>query len=227
MRQQPEGFHDIPIFPLPNLVLFPRTVLPLHIFEPRYRQMVAHCLEKKLPIGIVLLKQSPQKEESGHEAIHEIGGAGEISRHQMLDDGRYHILLSGRYRFRIQHLPPLQFLFRQATVESIPERIPEAEESDDMHGSLLASFEELTRGQQEEEGEENGREMLSQLDFEALVNTLCSALRLDPQTRQNLLELDDLRGRAKSILDFMDEQLSLRRLADQYRKLKPEDPSLN
>ncbi|MEE8586488.1 MAG: LON peptidase substrate-binding domain-containing protein [Acidobacteriota bacterium] len=227
MRQQPEVFHDIPIFPLPNLVLFPRTVLPLHIFEPRYRQMVAHCLEKELPIGIVLLKPGSQKEEAGTEPTYEIGSAGKIARHQKLDDGRYNILLSGRYRFQIKDPLPREFLFRQATVESIPEWVPEAEESDHAHGSLLASIEELTRGQQEEEAEENGREILSQLDFEALVNTLCSVLRLDPQTRQELLELDDLRDRAKSILDFMDEQLSLRRLADRYRCLRPEDPSLN
>ncbi len=228
MRHSPKGLHDIPIFPLPNVVLFPRTVLPLNIFEPRYRQMVAHCLEHRLPIGIVLLRSVSQKEESGGESIYEIGSAGEISRHQKLDDGRYHILLSGKYRFQIQHLLPRDFLFRQATVESIPEWIPEVEESDDVRDSLLVSFEALTRGKQGgEDADENGQKILSQLDFETLVNTLCSALRLDPQTRQKLLELDDLRGRANSILDFMDEQLSLRRLADRYRSLKPEDPSLN
>lgn len=227
MRQHTEGLHDIPIFPLPNVVLFPRTVLPLHIFEPRYRQMVAHCLEKRVPIGIVLLK-SGQKAEGTREEIYDIGSAGEISRHQELEDGRFHILLSGRYRFRVQNLLPQEFLFRQARVESIPEMVPATPESDGLHASLLASFEELTQGQEaEDESEEESRKALSKLDFEALVNTLCSALRFDPLTRQRLLELDDLRGRAHSILDFMGEQISLRRLADRYRGLKPEDPSLN
>lgn len=225
MRQHSE--HDIPIFPLPNAVLFPRTVLPLHIFEPRYRQMVAHCLERRLPIGIVLLK-SGQKAEGVREEIYDIGSAGEISRHERLEDGRYHILLSGRYRFRIQQLLPQEFLFRQARVESIPEKVPATADSDGLHGALLASFEELTQGQESgDESEEESREALANLDFEALVNTLCSALRFDPLTRQKLLELDDLRGRAHSILDSMSEQLSLRRLADRYRRLKPEDPSMN
>lgn len=220
-------FLDIPIFPLPNVVLFPRTVLPLHIFEPRYRQMTAHCLKSGLPMGISLLKPGAEEDQQGDPSVFEIGSAGTISRHEKLEDGRYHILLAGKFRYRIQRFLPSKFLYRQAVVELIPEAAPTSEELDRFRSSLLDSFAELIQGRDEDDEEGAGPETLARLDFETLVNTLCSALRIDPSTRQKLLELDDLRGRAGSILDFMDEQLELRRLANRFRHLKPEDPSRN
>ena len=79
---------ELPVFPLPGLVFFPNTLLPLHIFEPRYRALTAWCLEHDHLMAV--------------GGLHEIMGAGRIVRHQKLPDGRYHIVLMGEQRVRLQ-----------------------------------------------------------------------------------------------------------------------------
>lgn len=92
---------QIPIFPLPDVVLFPHTMLPLHIFEPRYRKMVQDCLagDKRLAMG--LLKAGWEKDYYGRPPIHAIAGAGEIVKHEELPDGRFNILVRGTMRIGI------------------------------------------------------------------------------------------------------------------------------
>ncbi len=88
---------ELPLFPL-NVVLFPGTVLPLHIFEGRYRQMVADCQRDNKPFGVVLLR--PESEHL-HEVPHEIGTIAEIRNVDRLKDGRYNLIAIGTQRFRI------------------------------------------------------------------------------------------------------------------------------
>src|SRR5881296_1532002 len=93
----------LPLFPLPNVVLFPNVFLPLHIFEPRYREMVADALAGERVIGMVLLK--PGWEHTYHESppVYPIGCSGVISHDERLPDGRYDIVLHGLDRFRVLH----------------------------------------------------------------------------------------------------------------------------
>ena len=79
---------DLPLFPLPNVVLFPDVCLPLHIFEPRYRQMLAHALHGDRLIGMVLLKPGDAADYDGQPPVYEIGCAGLITFAERLDDGR-------------------------------------------------------------------------------------------------------------------------------------------
>jgi Lon protease-like protein len=88
---------ELPLFPL-NVVLFPGTVLPLHIFEARYRQMVADCQREDKPFGVVLLK--PESEHL-HEVPYTIGTMAEIRNVDRLQDGRYNLIAMGTQRFRI------------------------------------------------------------------------------------------------------------------------------
>lgn len=90
----------IPLFPLPGVVLFPGTLLPLHIFEDRYRKMVAHALAGERMIGMAMLKP-PVDVDAGDSPIFEIGGAGRIVESEELEDGRYNILLEGKFRYRV------------------------------------------------------------------------------------------------------------------------------
>src|SRR5204862_1471569 len=92
---------SIPLFPLPNVVLFPNVFLPLHIFEPRYRQMVADSLDSDRLIGMVLLKPGWQAEYEGRPPVYPIGCSGVITHVESLADGRYNIVLRGLERFRI------------------------------------------------------------------------------------------------------------------------------
>ena len=91
----------IPLFPLPTTVFYPNTSLPLHIFEPRYRNMVEDALNGKGEIGMVLLKPGWESDYQGTPEIMTIGCVGKIPRHSELPEGKYNILLSGLYRFRI------------------------------------------------------------------------------------------------------------------------------
>lgn len=90
----------IPLFPLPGVVLFPGTLLPLHVFEDRYRKMVAHALAGERMIGMAMLKP-PVDVDAGDSPIFEIGGAGRIVESEELEDGRYNILLEGKFRYRV------------------------------------------------------------------------------------------------------------------------------
>src|SRR4030095_9548216 len=91
----------LPLFPLPNVVLFPNVFLPLHIFEPRYREMVADALASDPLIGMVLLKPGWEQEYEGRPPVYPIGCSGVITHVDQLPDGRYNIVLRGGERFRI------------------------------------------------------------------------------------------------------------------------------
>jgi Lon protease-like protein len=115
---------EIPIFPLPNVVLFPSALLPLHIFEPRYRAMVSDTLDSERLIGMVMLRPGwePRYEEAPD--VYPIGCAGFITHADRLPDGRFNIMLRGMEKFRILGERPAREgldRYRIARVESIAE----------------------------------------------------------------------------------------------------------
>ncbi len=91
----------LPLFPL-NTVLFPGQMLPLHIFEPRYRTMINQCIERETPFGVVLIQEG---REVGADAVpHRVGTSARITDTERLEDGRMHIVIAGEARFRILQL---------------------------------------------------------------------------------------------------------------------------
>src|SRR6266545_1111122 len=92
---------EIPIFPLPDVTLFPGVSRPLLIFEPRYRAMVADALKGDRIIGMVVLKPGFEANYEGRPPIYEIGCATEISEYELLPDGRYTIVVHGLVKFRV------------------------------------------------------------------------------------------------------------------------------
>ncbi|HEX9368003.1 MAG TPA: LON peptidase substrate-binding domain-containing protein, partial [Vicinamibacterales bacterium] len=110
----------IPIFPLPNVVLFPNVFLPLHIFEPRYRQMVDAALNGDRVIGMVLLRPGWERDYEGRPPVYPIGCAGVITHAERLPDGRFNIVLRGMEKFRIAS-EETERLYRLATVVAVPE----------------------------------------------------------------------------------------------------------
>ena len=99
-------FESVPLFPLPNVVLFPRAVLPLHIFEERYKAMIADALAGRRRIAMALLKPGWEKNYYGRAAIDPVVCVGEILTHEQLPDGKYNFLLQGVARARISHEMP-------------------------------------------------------------------------------------------------------------------------
>jgi Lon protease-like protein len=135
----PRVLGELPIFPLPGAVLLPGTLLPLHIFEPRYRQMTRHCLEGHGHLAIALLDDSAATQEpdppKSLEKIMKTVGVGRIVQHERLPDGRYILLLEGRCRARVLDEFPLSGtrLFRLARAEEVVDE-------EDLSESDLASL---------------------------------------------------------------------------------------
>lgn len=122
-------FAEVPIFPLPDVVLFPGAVLPLHIFEPRYRTMVESALSTDRLICMVNVIEDKPNDALGHPAIRDIAGLGEIIDHERLPDGRYHLMLMGRCRVNLKELaflPP----FRRACASVLTSHGPEPDETE-------------------------------------------------------------------------------------------------
>jgi Lon protease-like protein len=92
---------ELPLFPL-NTVLFPGMVLPLHVFEPRYRLMIGRCFKENTPFGVVLIREG--REVGGPATPHEIGTSAYVTRLEPMDDGRLNVLSIGYQRFKIHSL---------------------------------------------------------------------------------------------------------------------------
>jgi ATP-dependent Lon protease len=116
----------LPVFPLPRLIFFPGTMLPLHIFEPRYRAMVVHCLATHRAMAVATLLEGPL-DDHGNPPFASVAGAGVIVDHEELPDGRFNILLRGDARVRLDELPFLP-----------PYRRARAEVLDDLPGEIRA-----------------------------------------------------------------------------------------
>ncbi len=100
-EDQTTNIMEMPLFPL-NVVLFPGMVLPLHIFEPRYREMIERCINEKIPFGVVLIEEG--QEVANVAKPHMIGTAARIVRVDRMPDGRMNITTVGVQRFRILEL---------------------------------------------------------------------------------------------------------------------------
>jgi Lon protease-like protein len=104
-RELGPALDALPLFPLPQTVFFPGALLPLHVFEPRYRTMVKDCIATHRAMAVVLIREQGERAGQRHPAIESIAGVGVIVDHVELPDGRLNILLSGRGRVHLEELP--------------------------------------------------------------------------------------------------------------------------
>jgi uncharacterized protein len=122
----------LPIFPLPDVTFFPHTLLPLHVFEARYRAMVMDALARDRRLAVVKLKPGFEADYAGKPAVHPIAGAGEIVSWERLATGRYNILVKGEWRIRIESERPSDTLYRIVTAQQLDDVVP----TTDVSGSL-------------------------------------------------------------------------------------------
>jgi Lon protease-like protein len=114
----------IPIFPLPDVTFFPHTVLPLHVFEARYRAMITDVLQRERRLAVVQLKPGFEGDYSGKPAVHAVAGAGAIVSAERLPTGRYNIAVKGDMRLRIVRELPTDTLYRLVLAERLDEPEP-------------------------------------------------------------------------------------------------------
>ena len=114
----------VPIFPLPEIALFPRTLLPLHIFEARYRAMVADALARDRRICMVRLRPGYEATYAGKPEVFAVGGLGQIVSCERLANGRYDLVLRGEARVRLARELPTDTLYRVVACERIDDLEP-------------------------------------------------------------------------------------------------------
>jgi uncharacterized protein len=109
----------VPIFPLPDVTFFPNTLLPLHVFEARYRAMVMDALARDRRLAVVKLVPGFEAAYAGKPAVHPVAGAGEIVSWERLATGRYNILVKGEWRIRIEGERPSDTLYRIVSAQKL------------------------------------------------------------------------------------------------------------
>lgn len=203
-----EGFAgELPIFPLPEVVLFPCTLLPLHIFEPRYRQMVLDAAEGSGLIGMAKLKPGWQPEYHGCPDVHPVACLGKMVNMTPLADGRFHIVLCGARRARIKGFVR-DDPYRIAHVELLDDDgIGEREhEAHHLRELLVRRVEALPSAYLKHE-----RVVPALKELEAplgcLADLVADAVDLGATTKQSLLEELDPVTRARLLIEVIGEEL--------------------
>jgi Lon protease-like protein len=206
---------SIPLFPLPNVVLFPQVLLPLHIFEPRYREMVRDVAAGDELIGMILLRgaESP----AGGDDVYRVGCAGRMVRKVDLPDGRSNILLQG-----VREFVPREQRFDRSYRTAEVEWRAAFEKGLRLDAVLRGALVERIRAAIGEQGAESVR-LLSDptLSDEMLVNLFAFALDLPVVEKQGLLEIDSLPERARQLLETLEFHALEREFAPASEAMKP------
>jgi hypothetical protein len=185
---------EIPLFPLPEVVLFPDVDRPLVIYEPRYREMVADALKGDRTIGMVRLRPGFETDYEGRPPIDAIGCVGVIQESEQLPDGRYIILLRGVTTFRVLSEDQRKS-YRRARIELIPEVVKDEDrgplsEARERLAAMLVTVLPLDAGHPD-----------PSLDDAEFVNLVAQALKMPESDRQDLLERSSVLSRARALVD--------------------------
>jgi Lon protease-like protein len=190
---------DIPIFPLEVTMLFPGVSRPLHIFEPRYRAMVADALKGDRIIGMTTLKPGFEANYAGRPPIYEIGCAGVITEVEELPGGRFNIVLRGLVKFRVTSEDNSR-AYRLARVDAMPEVLDDPEKAA-LHKQRLRLEALVTKG--------SDTKVPPDTTDEELVNMLAQYMPMTYAQRQALLELKSVLLRARALIDLIESKPAL------------------
>ena len=196
---------EIPVFPLPNLVLFPHIVVPLHIFEERYKVMINGCIDGSEVFGLVLLRSGADEETE--ETIHRVGVTARVVEVERLDEGRMNILCEGERRFRIYRFTQ-QTPFWKGAVNFLDDKEHHATEA--LYDQVAELYRSVANLSATLSGSEEPELVLpeSATDLSYMVSYV---LDIDSEEKQKLLEMDSTAERL---------QMLLAHLTDTIRKLE-------
>jgi uncharacterized protein len=189
----------LPIFPLPNVQLFPHALLPLHVFEPRYRDMVRDAMAGERLIAVASFEPGYEANYHGRPAVRPVIGVGAVVGHEPLgDDGRANIVLRGLARAHIEReLPPDQ-AYRLVDAATVADMLAPSLDERAARETLVLLADQLAL--KLPSGGETLRELArSQPELGALVDVLSAALVTDPDDRQLLLETIDVGSRVDRV----------------------------
>ena len=192
---------SLPLFPLPSVVLFPNVFLPLHIFEPRYRQMVADSLAGDRIIGMVLLRPGYEADYDGAPPVYGTGCSGLITHAERLDDGRYNVILRGLEKFSVhsEEVPGAGRLYRSAVITPIDETV-RASDRDELRSErkkLQNLLTPLFNGVFD-------NRLPEAMPDEDLINAFAQYLEFDPMEKLALLERQGPLARCRSMVELLE-----------------------
>jgi len=190
----------IPIFPLAGAVLFPRSTLPLNIFEPRYLNMIDDALAGERLIGMI----QPAANDSGtHPALADIGCVGKITAFSETDDGRYLITLTGVSRFRVGRELEMSAPYRK--VEAVWDAYAPDLSEREVGGAIdRQSLQLALRHYAESRGFQIDWEAAGEAPAEMLVNAICAACPFERVEKQMLLEADTVADRCDTLVALLE-----------------------
>lgn len=189
----------LPLFPLGGAILFPRSHLPLHIFEPRYRQMVEDAIAGGKLIGMIQPKAAPD-DGLGQPQLYRVGCIGEIVGLEEMEDGRYNLVLQGSSRFQLIAEADVGTPYRQVDVLPFS---GDAGEPAALPSVLRAAVEQESRLLGDAMGLTVDWGAVERLDDEMLVNAIAQVAPFDAGAKQALLEAVSLGGRAELLIQLM------------------------
>ncbi|HKW91476.1 MAG TPA: LON peptidase substrate-binding domain-containing protein [Methylomirabilota bacterium] len=198
---------SLPIFPLPDLTFFPHTLLPLHIFEARYRAMVTDVLARDRRLAVVGLKPGYEATYEGRPPVYDVMGVGRIVQWARLATGRYNLVLRGETRARIERELPTDTLYRMVVATPLAETGGDGPDV----GALAGGVKDRCRKILTAVGR-SGAELQQSLDALDQPGELCdqvaSAMVPTPAVRQALLEELDIARRLEKLATALDDLLS-------------------
>ena len=217
-----DGFSGIVrLFPLPNLVFFPNVMQPLHIFEPRYRQMTADALDGDRLIGMVLPRPGWEKGYEGKPAIFPVACVGKIIADQKTEDGRYNLLLRGLSRIRIVEEIDEGTLYRVARVELLDDVPLTDDTAEARYRQKLLEFAPRMFPQPGKVREEFRKLLMSSMPVGTLSDIAAFALPLTPLFKQELLGELDVAARLTRLIGHLEANAPPASIASE-KKFPPE-----
>lgn len=189
------------LFPLPNLVLFPHVLQPLHVFEARYRALVEEALDGDGLIAMALLAPGWEQDYEGRPPIHPTACLGRIATHHRLADGRYNLLLAGLQRIRLVRELDSTTPFRVAEAFACHDVYPSqrAGQRPALQRGLLEAF-RLSAPKADGDFSQLESLLASDMSLGMLTDIVAYSLDLDLSTKQRLLEEDEVDRRAELLL---------------------------
>ena len=215
-----------PLFPLPNVVLFPKAILALHVFEPRYRMMMAEVLKGGQTICMALLKPGWESDYEGAPPVHEVACVGRVVQHQHLPDDRYNITLHGEIKVAVETTEQVK-PFRVARVRPVTEDLawvegPRIEEQVD---DLLSLFRRVNQGQGA--AIELAQVFGAHMSPEAILNTVAMNLNVEPIVKQRLLDMEQTELRYRAVIEYLRDSATTQDVINRVRHLYPQDRRQN
>lgn len=202
------GIMVVRLFPLPGVVSFPHCVLPLHIFEPRYRRMTEDALEGDRLITIVMIRPDADWKGNDPPALEEFGCVGRILKHERLPDGRFNLLLLGVKRIRILREVSSVKPYRSAEVRIVDDADRTNPELTKLHEPLIKAFRRFLERARDPNPELDAL-LDSGLDHGVLADLLAHSLPLPPAIKQELLAEPRVVARVRSLIRLLIELAEL------------------